>query len=340
MRHLRLPRDQAEGRRARPAGRDRDDQGAARRVRRRRAAAHRSQLRVVGADLDRGRAGAASRAGPRRLPRGSVRRHGRHGRRAQGAARRRRGHAAGLQRRGHVVRRPARRGAAGRRPDRALRPALLGRRPPDPAPRPPVPDVRPRPVDALEQPSRRVADGHDARRRRRAAPDLRLRHALSVAARRTTKSSPAAGSASSTAASRSPIGPGSASTSITMPWPAAANAMRAARIASATIKPKCAGASIRPGRAGSPAGDTDAHHDSVRPAIAPHRRGRLPRHAVHRRPRRRSRRAPRQRRGHDRAPVLRDRRRRRHRRALLVEHRGAHRRRQDVGRGDRRPHAR
>ena len=44
-----------------------------------------------------------------------------------------------------------------------------------------VPGVRPRPVDALEQPSRRLPDGHGARGRRRLAPDVRVRHALPVA---------------------------------------------------------------------------------------------------------------------------------------------------------------
>ena len=71
--------------------------------------------------------------------------------------------------------------ATRRRPDRPLRSALLGRHSPDSAPVAPLPGVRLRPVDALEQPSRRLADGHGARRRRGPAPDVRVRHALPVA---------------------------------------------------------------------------------------------------------------------------------------------------------------
>ena len=133
-------------------------------------------------------------------------------------------HAARQQRRGHVLRRSAGRGRAGRRADRAVRSALLGRRAPDPAPRAALPDVRPRPVDALEQPSRRLADGDDARRRGGAAPDLRLRHALPVAGRRRRESSPAAASASSNGCVGSPTSPASASISIRTPSRAAASA--------------------------------------------------------------------------------------------------------------------
>ena len=166
----------------------------------------------------------------------------------------RRGHAARQQRRGDVLRRSAGRGPPGRRADRAVRPALLGRRAADPASRAAVPDVRPRPVDALEQPSRRLADGDDARRGGRAAPDLRLRHALSLAARgrrgrgrrphpvrRRLRRDPRPARAS-------------ASSSITIAWRAAASATRAARTASATIKRRCASTSTRPGRASCRAG--------------------------------------------------------------------------------------
>ncbi len=165
---VRLHGDQAEGRRARARRGDCDHRGALRGVRPRRAAAHRSQLRLVGRYVGPRRA-VASRD---ELGAGAISRIRRRVSTAWPRC------AAACSRRASTRRSPA-----------------TSRSPPSPICKPAssadavqivlcdphywggirqiqhllktVPDVRPRPVDALEQPSRRVADGHGPRRRRR-----------------------------------------------------------------------------------------------------------------------------------------------------------------------------
>ena len=186
MRHVRLPGDQAQGRRARSRGRDRDDPGAARR-----AFGAGVPLRIDPncawsvRDLGRGRARPDGGAGRRRLSRGS---HAPASTAWRRSARRSSPRAIDTPLASNVavtsfadlpaaVRQDAVQIVlcdphywGGMRQVQHLAQAL--------------PDVRPRPVDALEQPPRRVADGDGARRRGHAAPHLRLRHALPVAARR------------------------------------------------------------------------------------------------------------------------------------------------------------
>ena len=217
-----------------------------------RAAAHRSQLRLVGRDLaSRSGVALADELGRRRLSRGSGRGPRGHGRGATRRCSPRASNAPGEQRGGHLLRRYA----AGRRRSTPCRSSCAIRTTGAACARfsswHALPGVRPRPVDALEQPSRRLADGHGARRRRHAAPDLRVRHALPLAGRRRTRSWPAAGCRSWTAACASPTSPGlGVELDPDQPGPRPRALRDAAPTASATTRPRCASTSIRRGPAG------------------------------------------------------------------------------------------
>ena len=104
---VRLPRDQAQGRRARPGYRNRHHPGAAPGVRRELSAAHRSQLRLERRHLRARRPRIARGALRRRLPGRPLRHARRHGRSAPPPAGRRQRHAAGQQRGRHLLRRCA-----------------------------------------------------------------------------------------------------------------------------------------------------------------------------------------------------------------------------------------
>jgi hypothetical protein len=182
VRRARVQVTQAQGRRPVPRAGGRGDQGAARGLRPGRAPAIRPERLV---ELrDRCAAGPGDGRAARVL-RGPGPGPGGHGAAAdRGAAAPGNEHVHDPLRASSVKRPPGLGGRDPRRSPRVGRPAAVR------GARPLLPDLRTRPVDALQQPPRRLARGYGPPGRGGPEPHLRRRHALPVAERRGDRGRP------------------------------------------------------------------------------------------------------------------------------------------------------